>query len=370
MRAIDGWLDDDEADLLVAGVARALSNATCVTAVVEIGSYAGRSTAVLGSVVKAVRPDARVYAIDPHEGTLTGHDGGVMRVPGTLEAFRRTIAKAGLEEVVVPIVQRSCEVRWERPIAFLFVDGMHDYANIRADFNYFEPWLPLGAYVAFHDYGRQLPSVKAFVDELVVSGVLVWVAVAGSLALLRYARVGGANRTVSDDSDTDGDDVERPATLLRIAHLSALAAGGILTACAARDIMVDTKSSAADLVTDADLAAEAAIRRTIRYHRPHDAILGEEGGEEQGRSSIRWIIDALDGTVNYVAGVPEWAVSVAAEIGGGGGGRCCCRPRSSSRTDILGDPRPRGVAQRSALSRTASHRRLACRKHRLHWVRA
>lgn len=186
MRSIEGWLDDDEADLLISGAARVLRDLPAPCFIVEIGSYKGRSTTVLGSVAKAVQPGARMYAIDPHQGVLTGDEGCLMRLEPTLDAFRRTIADADLEGVVVPLVQRSQDVHWTQPIAFLFIDGLHDLTSIRGDFTHYEPWLVPGAYVAFHDYGRHLPSVTKFVDALVAKGVLGWVGLAGGLALLRH----------------------------------------------------------------------------------------------------------------------------------------------------------------------------------------
>ena len=64
-----------------------------------------------------------------------------------------------------------------------------------------------------------------------------------------------------------------------------------------------------------DRAAEAMIAERILADRPGDAILGEEGGES-GHGRVRWIVDPLDGTVNYVYGLPDWAVSIAAEVDG------------------------------------------------------
>jgi myo-inositol-1(or 4)-monophosphatase len=82
-----------------------------------------------------------------------------------------------------------------------------------------------------------------------------------------------------------------------------------------------TKTTATDPVSDADRAAEAAIRALLAERRPGDAILGEEGGETIDRtrppSGVRWIVDPLDGTVNYLFRYPQWSVSVAAEIATG-----------------------------------------------------
>ncbi len=62
-----------------------------------------------------------------------------------------------------------------------------------------------------------------------------------------------------------------------------------------------------------DTAAEALLVQTLLGARPDDAILGEEGADRAGTSGVRWIVDPLDGTVNYLYGLPSWAVSVAAE---------------------------------------------------------
>ena len=75
---------------------------------------------------------------------------------------------------------------------------------------------------------------------------------------------------------------------------------------------VRSKSTPTDLVSDADIAAEKAIRAILASRRPGDAILGEEGGET-GSGALRWVIDPLDGTVNYLFGVPQFGISVACE---------------------------------------------------------
>jgi myo-inositol-1(or 4)-monophosphatase len=79
---------------------------------------------------------------------------------------------------------------------------------------------------------------------------------------------------------------------------------------------VRSKSTPTDLVSEADLAAESAIRRVLAQRRPDDAILGEEGGAT-GHGRLRWVIDPLDGTINFLFGVPVFAVSVACEDGDG-----------------------------------------------------
>ena len=71
-------------------------------------------------------------------------------------------------------------------------------------------------------------------------------------------------------------------------------------------------------MSEADYAAERAIRELLAARRPGDAILGEEGGETQVGEGLRWIVDPLDGTVNFLFGVPQWCVSVAVHDDDGG----------------------------------------------------
>ncbi len=79
---------------------------------------------------------------------------------------------------------------------------------------------------------------------------------------------------------------------------------------------VRSKSGPTDLVSDADLAAESAIRSVLGARRPGDAILGEEGGET-GEGELRWVVDPLDGTINYLYRIPAFAVSIAVEDASG-----------------------------------------------------
>ncbi len=111
-----------------------------------------------------------------------------------------------------------------------------------------------------------------------------------------------------------GDALE--AELLDVARAAARVAAAELLARYEQTAQgVDTKTTATDPVSDADRAAEAAIRALLAERRPGDAILGEEGGETAatGESSVRWVVDPLDGTVNYLFRYPQWSVSVAAE---------------------------------------------------------
>jgi len=108
--------------------------------------------------------------------------------------------------------------------------------------------------------------------------------------------------------------------LLALAEQAARAAGELLRERfeAGGERATGSKSSATDPVSAADLAAERAIRDIITAARPGDAILGEEGGETQEGAGLRWIVDPLDGTVNFLFGVPQWCVSVAVHDADGG----------------------------------------------------
>jgi myo-inositol-1(or 4)-monophosphatase len=77
-----------------------------------------------------------------------------------------------------------------------------------------------------------------------------------------------------------------------------------------------TKSSPTDVVTASDTAAERLVRQRIEAARPGDALLGEEGGSTGGHGRVRWVVDPIDGTVNYLYGIPAYAVSIAAEVDG------------------------------------------------------
>jgi myo-inositol-1(or 4)-monophosphatase len=81
-------------------------------------------------------------------------------------------------------------------------------------------------------------------------------------------------------------------------------------------LVTEAKSSGSDLVTAVDRAAEAVIVDTILGRRPDDGLLGEEGASRPGTSGVRWIIDPIDGTTNFVLGHPGYSVSIAAEVDG------------------------------------------------------
>jgi myo-inositol-1(or 4)-monophosphatase len=107
--------------------------------------------------------------------------------------------------------------------------------------------------------------------------------------------------------------------LLGIAVEAARMAGGLLLerVRTGHEREVSSKSTPTDLVSEADLASERAIRALLATCRPQDGFVGEEGGSEAGTSGLEWVVDPLDGTVNFLFGIPQWCVSVAVRDGAG-----------------------------------------------------
>jgi myo-inositol-1(or 4)-monophosphatase len=107
--------------------------------------------------------------------------------------------------------------------------------------------------------------------------------------------------------------------LLQVALAAALPAGELLLERFREPATgLASKTSRTDLVSDADRAAEELVARTILDARPGDALVAEEGAAADGGSGVRWLVDPLDGTINFLWGVPHWCVSIAACDGDGG----------------------------------------------------
>ena len=112
---------------------------------------------------------------------------------------------------------------------------------------------------------------------------------------------------------TDAD----PRALLDLAVATAREAAVLVArgrATAGED--VDVKSSPVDVVTAVDTASEELIVGRLLAARPGDGVLGEEGADREGASGVRWVIDPIDGTVNFLYDLPAYAVSIAAEVDG------------------------------------------------------
>jgi myo-inositol-1(or 4)-monophosphatase len=143
--------------------------------------------------------------------------------------------------------------------------------------------------------------------------------------------------------------------LERIAATTARSAAELVTDNYGRPVPVGHKSSPTDVVTQTDLRAEELIRRELHAATPDAGVLGEEGETTQGGARLQWVIDPLDGTVNFLYGVPIFAVSIAAALDGevvagavidvlrgelfsahlGGGARCDGEPIEVSSCTLL-----------------------------------
>jgi myo-inositol-1(or 4)-monophosphatase len=104
--------------------------------------------------------------------------------------------------------------------------------------------------------------------------------------------------------------------LLALAEVAAREAGALLREAFGRavdgELRTEAKTSPTDFVSEADLAAERCIRERLLAVRPDDGLLGEESDEIAGASGVRWVVDPLDGTTNFLHGYPWYAVSIAA----------------------------------------------------------
>ncbi len=108
-----------------------------------------------------------------------------------------------------------------------------------------------------------------------------------------------------------------PSSLLDLAMATATAAAALVAdGRASAGASVDVKSSPVDVVTAVDKACEELIVGRLLAARPDDGVLGEEGSSRDGTSGVRWIVDPIDGTVNFLYGFPAYAVSIAAEVDG------------------------------------------------------
>ncbi|GAA1354032.1 inositol monophosphatase family protein [Falsarthrobacter nasiphocae] len=108
-----------------------------------------------------------------------------------------------------------------------------------------------------------------------------------------------------------------PETPDRLVAGSLAVQAGLLAARMRADRLIgESKSNVADIVTEADRAAEALVVGGLRQARPADGVLGEEGAAAEGTSGRRWIIDPVDGTYNFLSGAGPWCSALALETGG------------------------------------------------------
>jgi predicted O-methyltransferase YrrM len=154
---VKGFLDEDEGLRLYELASEACSLGPCL----EIGSFCGKSTVYLGVACKI--KGKTLFSIDHHRGSEEQQPGQPYFDPDLIDGksglidsfayFRAVIEKAGLDEVVVPIVTKShvAAKDWATPLGLVFIDGGHSYETVIADYECWCPHLLLGGFLVFHD---------------------------------------------------------------------------------------------------------------------------------------------------------------------------------------------------------------------------
>ena len=185
VQRIRGWFETEEAALLALATSQALGTVPDAGALVEVGSYCGRATVVLARTAAAAMSPRQptVVAVDTFDGVVGSADALVHGRP-TLAELHANLADAGVNGIVETLVGRASDVPWDHPIAFLLIDGLHDYQSVAADFARFESHLQPGGLLAFHDYSAYWPDVRAFVADVERTGAYRRLAQMGSLVVL------------------------------------------------------------------------------------------------------------------------------------------------------------------------------------------
>jgi predicted O-methyltransferase YrrM len=176
LRDVDGWLHESEAYALYEAAQRCTRGV-----IVELGSYEGRSTISLAK--GAAVP---FYAVDPLP--VQSHGPSPISVPGAesfdgelhLRNFYTNLKKAGVRDIVTHLRMTSLEAagRIKDPVSLLFIDALHDYENVKADYDAWVPKVLSGGMIAFHDYyvtGPTWPGVRKLVDEVTPSAAKHWI---------------------------------------------------------------------------------------------------------------------------------------------------------------------------------------------------
>jgi len=161
---IEGFLSDAETKCLY----KLAKN--CGGDIVEIGSWKGKSTICLALGSKAGN-EGKVFAIDPHE-ELVDKEAGFNQQENTEPIFRKNIKK--VNDIVVSFVMKSEETNkgWTKPISLLWIDGAHDYENVKKDFLLWNPHLKKGGVIAFHDAIYSLGHTYSGVRKVVYKHIL------------------------------------------------------------------------------------------------------------------------------------------------------------------------------------------------------
>jgi predicted O-methyltransferase YrrM len=205
--AVKGFLDAEEGRRLHALALAASRRGPCL----EIGSYCGKSTVYIGSACRA--GGGILFSIDHHAGSEEQQPGEHYFDPAlydavsgrvdTFPAFRKTLARAGLEETVVPIVCRSATAAraWSTPLALVFIDGGHAFETVYADYCAWAGHVMPGGYLLVHDIferpedGGQGPF--RVYQMALASGLFEAHAMTGSLGVLERKPCGAAHGPVA-----------------------------------------------------------------------------------------------------------------------------------------------------------------------------
>lgn len=178
---VEGFLTDREGQMLYALAGACQGRG----AVIEIGSWKGKSTIWLAQALRDAGVKSKLYAIDPHIGSEEHQtkDGKVW----TFEDFKKNIARAGLSELIIPIVATSEKARRDiqGPVELLFIDGAHDYDSVMLDYKLWSPLVVPGGYIAFHD--TPWPGVNRAIREIFLQGGFDRLYFADTLMIARKA---------------------------------------------------------------------------------------------------------------------------------------------------------------------------------------
>lgn len=161
-KEIDGWLSDGDANILYKYAK--LNNGGVI---VEIGSWKGKSTVVLAMGSKDGYSN-KVYAIDPHENT-EAHK--LFKQDSTKQIFENNLKLFGVDDIVVPIFKKSVDATKDvnNQIGLLFIDGSHEYEDVKNDINNYIPFTGIGSVILFHDYCNESGVIKAINELLCAS---------------------------------------------------------------------------------------------------------------------------------------------------------------------------------------------------------
>ena len=183
MKTIEGWFSEEEAVLLAGAAVHALRELPDAGAVVEVGSYCGRATVIVAEAVCAAKTTATsVRRRSTRRRRRRPRHGSPPR-PADLRAVLPQYQGGGNGRGGRADPHRLLRRFWQRSIGLLFIDGLHDYPSVAADFYHFEPHVLPGGYVAFHDYADYFPGVQAFANELLAGGAYCLAGRAGSLVV-------------------------------------------------------------------------------------------------------------------------------------------------------------------------------------------